>query len=192
MAPEASRAALMENGFLIESLWRSVNNSVGNLENIPGLVRATIEREAWRKRIYRNKTFEHKRFIDFITSQPLAGCGWPPDKVEALIKDDAELLQLWREAITPKHGGNRTVKGDNVTLADNRGNRKAYTLDRLKREAPELFSQVVQKKLSANKAAIQAGFRIKTLSIPFSVDLAAKALKKHFTASQLAELKKLL
>lgn len=191
MAPEASRAALMENGFLIESLWRSVNNSVGNLENIPGLVRATIEREAWRKRIYRNKTFEHKRFIDFITSQPLAGCGWPPDKVEALIKDDPELLQLWRQAITPpKHKKHNDP--DIISIKDKHGTGKAYTLDRLKREAPELFSQVVQKKLSANKAAIQAGFRIKALSIPFSVELAAKALKKHFTASQLAELKKLL
>jgi hypothetical protein len=36
--------------------------------------------------------------------RPLAGCGWPLDKVEALIKDDPEILRLWRTATTaPKH-----------------------------------------------------------------------------------------
>jgi len=33
---------------------------------------------------------------------PLAGCGWPPEKVEALIKDDVETLALWREATVGK------------------------------------------------------------------------------------------
>jgi hypothetical protein len=48
-----------------------------------------------------------------------------------------------------------------MTLAHQRGNRRAYTLDRLKRNNPELFAKVVNGELSANAAAIEAGFRKK-------------------------------
>jgi len=39
------------------------------------------------------------------------------------------------------------------------GNGKAYTLSRLKRETPELFASVVRGELSANAAAVKAGWR---------------------------------
>ncbi len=62
------------------------------------------------------------------------------------------------------------VNGDNVTLtresdAPDRGNSRAYTLNRLRRETPELFERVVAGKLSANAAAIEAGFRKKQTPI---------------------------
>lgn len=41
------------------------------------------------------------------------------------------------------------------------GNSKAYTVSRLKRDRPDLFEKVVAGELSANKAAIEAGFRRK-------------------------------
>ena len=85
------------------------------------------------------------------------------DKVEALLKDDPEALQMWRAATTAKKGGDRksdnAIKRDNVTNDPERGNAKAYTLDRLKRERKDLFDEVVAGNLSANAAAIQAGFR---------------------------------
>jgi hypothetical protein len=84
----------------------------------------------------------------------MAGCGWPPEKVEALIKDDPAVLAMWREAVTPQHGGDRTdvpSKSDIITL-DGRGTSKAYTVARLKREAPALFADVCAGKLSANAA----------------------------------------
>jgi hypothetical protein len=52
-------------------------------------------------------------------------------------------------------------KGDIVTIKPERGNSRAYTLDRLQRERPELFAQVEAGTLSANAAAIQAGWRRK-------------------------------
>jgi hypothetical protein len=65
--------------------------------------------------------------------------------------------------VTPPAGGDpktrkASTNSDNVTNGrDGRGNGKAYTLDRLKRERPDLFARVVAKELSANKAAIEAG-----------------------------------
>ncbi len=73
----AAYITLTEKGGLVESLWHAVDNAAGNLENVPGLVRRVIETEAWRKRIQDGEEFEHDRFIDFITTKPLAGCGWP-------------------------------------------------------------------------------------------------------------------
>lgn len=153
---------LTEKGQLVESLWHAVDDASGNLEVVPGLVRRVLETEAWRRRVQRGRTFEHKRFIDFITEKPLAGCGWPRKKVEALIKDDPNLLEMWRLAVTPQHGGDRTIisKNDNISL-DGHGTSKSYTVSRLKREFPELFEQVVSGDLSANAAAIKAGFRKK-------------------------------
>jgi len=47
------------------------------------------------------------------------------------------------------------------------GNARTYTLNRLRREAPELFDAVVAGKLSPNAAAIEAGFRRKTTPLEF-------------------------
>jgi hypothetical protein len=47
---------------------------------------------------------------------------------------------MFREATTAKHAGDRkskaTIKSDNITLDPVRGTGRAYTLDRLKRDAP--------------------------------------------------------
>jgi hypothetical protein len=67
-----------------------------------------------------------------------------PEKVEALIKDDAETLALWREAVTNPNGVKHPQAVDNVnSLERSAGNSRSYTLSRLKREAPELFERVV-------------------------------------------------
>jgi hypothetical protein len=52
----------------------------------------------------------------------------------------------------------KTVNNVNQ-LSASKGNSKAYTLSRLKRESPELFAAVCDGELSANAAAIKAGFR---------------------------------
>ena len=81
-------------------------------------------------------------------------------------------------------GGNganqHNSKRDNVTFAPNpRGNSSSHTLKRLKRDNPELAEQVVRGELSANAAAIQAGFRRPTLSIPNDPDRAAESILNH-------------
>jgi hypothetical protein len=162
MASQTIELGLIEKGGLVESLWHAVD-STANLDAVPGLVQRVLETNAWQKRVYKGKTFEHERFIDFIVSKPLAGCGWSPEKVEALIKDDAATLTLWRDAITPSRGGdhlNGGTKNNNIIIAP-QGTSRAYTLSRLKRENEELFERVIKGELSANAAAIEAGFRKK-------------------------------
>lgn len=78
-----------------------------------------------------------------------------------LLRDDPEVLAMWREAVTNDVGTNQhTMPPDNVRTQDEGyGNSRAYTLRRLSDERPDLYERVVAKELSANAAAIEAGFR---------------------------------
>ena len=149
---------LGDKGNIVESLWHAVDRGSGSLAHVPGLVRRVITTGAWREREQRGKTYRHESFLSFITTKPLAGCGWPPEKVEALLRDDPEVLALWHDAVTGTHGGDHSSKHDNIMLA-RQGTSRGYTLARLKRERPDLFKLVKAGKLSANAAAIEAGWR---------------------------------
>jgi hypothetical protein len=58
--------------------------------------------------------------------------------------DLAELLQMWRKATT----GAKHVRADpdNVSIKPEHGNTRAYTLDRLKRERPDLTPPSVRRR----------------------------------------------
>lgn len=186
MADSSNQPNLAEKGTLVETLWNAVDHGSVTLDQIPGIVRRVIDTEAWKERIYRGKTYTHERFIDFITTKPLAGCGWDPDKVLALIKGDADLERCWREMVTPEKGKHHD-DSNNITIS--RGTDRTYTLSRLKREAPALYQKVLDKKLSPNAAAIQAGFRIKTISVPLDAQRAVSILRKYFKHVEIGELK---
>lgn len=179
--------SLVERGGLVESLWHAVNHGAASLVNIPGLVRRVIETEAWKERNYDGEVWRNSTFLDFIVTKPMQGCGWPPEKIEALIKDDPEILSMWRKAITPpKH---KHHDSDNVTITD-RGNSRSYTLVRLERERPDLYRKVLAKELSPNAAAIKAGFRERTFVVPLDPKRAAIAIRRHFNKKQVEELGK--
>lgn len=61
----------------------------------------------------------------------------------------------------------------------NAGNSRAYTLTRLKKERPDLFERVCAKELSANAAAIKAGWR--------KTETTLDALKRHWRKASAEE-----
>lgn len=143
---------------IVQSLWTSVNEGGAALKDVPLAVKNVLISEAWREREWNGRKIEHKTFRAFIETPPIEGCGWPLEKVEKLIKDDAETLAMWRDAVTPPVGTNQ--HHDNImTQKAEQGTSKSYTVSRLKREAPELFQKVARGELSANAAAIKAGLR---------------------------------
>jgi hypothetical protein len=153
---------LRRNAMVVDALTRAVDFC--NLDNIPGCIREVLETEAWAKRMKAGHLFEHKRFIDFITEPPLAGCGWNPTNVEALLAkadDGGQVLVMWRQAITPSRGQPKKGERKNDNIIYSQGTSRAYTLDRLQRDHPEIYKRVIAGKLSANAAAIEAGFRTK-------------------------------
>jgi len=150
---------------MVDSLWEAVNHGGAALADVPRIIKDILITGAWReRRIRTGDIVKHDKFYTFITKKPLDGCGWEPDMVENLIRNNAETLVLWHEAMKGEHGGDRKseIKTDNVSLdSPPHGNSRSYTLTRLKNQKPELFQEVVDGKLSANAAAIAAGFRKK-------------------------------
>src|SRR5690606_32482293 len=133
------------------------------------------------------RLFEHERFLDFLTTKPFAGCGYDPTQVEALIKDDPETLALWRKAVTAKPGDNQYTVVGNSNHQKAVKNSRSYQIDRLSREAPGLYEAVCRGEMSANRAAIKAGFR----KPPKPFDQIKKLLTK-LTDAERRQLKDLL
>lgn len=111
------------------------------------------------------------KFSDFITSNPPEGLAESADMLLKLLHDDPEVSALFREAMTRKWGERKRKKAEetnNVSLSEKdpvHGNSLSYTLRRLKKERPDLFEKVTSGQMTANQAAIEAGFRKKTISV---------------------------
>jgi hypothetical protein len=83
-------------------------------------------------------------------------------------------------------GTNRyTSSADNIR-AKNAGIGRVVTIARLKAEPKhaDLYAKVIAGTMSANKAAILAGFRKPTITIQVTVDAWIAATRKHFTDEQ--------
>lgn len=150
----------IERGQLCQSTIESLYEATGGLRSFPGLLKKIIANKAWERRVSKGKVIELSSLRELITEKPVRGWGEDPKKVEAVIKDDPEALTAYRAAML--HQGERADLHDNVIEVNpkpDQGNSKSYTLSRLERDHGELFQQVCDGELSANAAAIKAGFR---------------------------------
>jgi len=179
---------LERNSILVSGLADTIRDGKEGLNGTPKFVKKIIEQDAWKRRTLRcnGEVVEFESFTNFVESHPPDGLGVEVDMLKRMCKEHDEALRLLRGAVTNPDG----VKDDavdNINSTDrSSGTSKDYTLDRLAREAPELYKQVVADEISANAAAIEAGFRTKTASVPVHKggeeqhERAAKSLAKHF------------
>jgi len=163
-------ADLERRDIYVSNLQMALDEGEHGLSAVPGHIRKIIEEEMWQDRIVQ-ATGERARyddFTEFVADSPPDGLGTDVDMLKRMCEEDDEALRLLREEVTddPGRPEKGAKKSDNVTSKDSRGNRKDYTLDRLAREDAELYERVVEGEMSANQAAIEAGFRDKKASIP--------------------------
>jgi hypothetical protein len=149
---------------LCDTAFSALSHGEGLLKNFPGLLQRIIEEKAWENRkVQLRGIVTLKSLRELITLPPMEGWAEDVEKIKALLKDDPLVLAMFEEELKEQHGGDRRskkarIKCSNPTL-DRVDRGKAYTVSRLQRERPDLFQQVCEKKISANAAAIQAGFR---------------------------------
>jgi hypothetical protein len=137
-----------------------------NLSSVPRAVKWVIEKRSWRERYEHMRVWRFDRFADFITAKIVdGGCGWEPQLVEGLLakSGDIDAIAMFRKAMTaPKHvhadASNRSIKPRHGTTA-------AYTLARLMEERPDLYERVKAGEISANAAAVEAGWRRKPTAL---------------------------
>ena len=120
------------------------------------------------------------------------GLGTSLETVKRLCKDDKEALDLIDRATqNPTGRPQKTI--DNVnSFSVPDGNSAAFALRRLRKDAPALHQKVLSGELSPHAAAIEAGFRKKTITVPLETAAAARVLKRHFTEAQIDEILTLL
>jgi len=169
----------IEKGQLCDATMSAIYYGCSKLDSIPALIRRIIENRAWEcRQVKMRGVVQLTNLREMITRKPMEGWGEDPERIEGLIRNDPEVLVLWREAMKGQEGGNTTCNIVTGALATT-GNSRSYTVSRLQREAPALFKQVVAKTLSANAAAIQAGFRKKPTVIDQFAALWKKANKEQ-------------
>ncbi len=165
------------------------------VEQIPDQVKRVIENGWWKERRPRKmsgKEFRYSTFGEFVEDHPPQGLGIKLDMLKKLCEDDPEALVAIREASTrSNHRPQKESNNNIISYEDNKpmqGTYKDYTLYRIKQERPDLYERVLKKEMSANKAAIEAGFRKKMVSVEESVDGFVKAIKRKFSDDEVSEI----
>lgn len=130
---------------------------------VPEALKKVIEEQQWINHV--DKHGQSFKSFDAFVKHPLwQGLGTTVDDLRVYCRKDKAALDAVLTAMEPGRadGGDRRsadFQSDNITLK--RGTGALYTLKRLKRERPDLFQEVLGGAKSANKAALEAGFRKK-------------------------------
>ena len=149
----------IEKGQLSSCAVQCFSRADGSLSRFPQILKRVITERVWERRSHNGRVIELKNLRELITEKPIHGWGQDPKKIEALLKDDPEVLPMWRGAMS--NGKGKPVNNDNIINKDSQGTSRSYTLSRLEKQHPEIYQEVCAGQLSANAAAIKAGFRKK-------------------------------
>ena len=174
---------------MIQSLQQAIGHGGEQVFDVaPIVLRRVLEDQAWANRKDKNgKTF--RSFESFATHILWQGLESSISDLLLYCRKHPEVAELIRREVgaAAEHGANQHRGGDSVaTSSDDRG--ATYALRRLKRDHPELAEKVVSGKLSAHAAAIEAGFRKRTIAVPADDPLAAiSALFRHFGTDRVIE-----
>jgi len=158
-----------ENTTIIKHTCRAFADGTGSLDNFPGLLRRVLTENMWREFLHPNgEVIRYERFTDFVTAGPPAGVGTTVGMVRKVVSDDLELLDLLDQAVRNPHGGDRrsddAINVDNVNVGPT-GNAKDQALRRLRKDAPELNTDVLAGLLSPHGAMVKAGLRPRTFTV---------------------------
>lgn len=184
---------LQYNATLVSGLRDTIKDGKEGLDGTPKYIRKVLNEKAWQIRVIPStgEVVEFDSFTDFVEAHPPEGLGTSIDMLKRMCEGHDEvrnmLLREVTEAAGPAKGNEHSDDSavDNINSNDG-GTSESYALRRLKRDAPELAEKVLDGEMSANAAAIEAGFRTKTVSVPVHKggeeqhERAAKSLAKHF------------
>jgi hypothetical protein len=109
------------------------------------------------------------------------------DPEEAIGIEEVQALAKQSESTDRDEKGRFTSRSDNITTV-HRGTERTYTLRRLARDRPDLVSRIRDGELSANAAAIEAGFRKRTVTLIADPERWAKKAMEIFDRGEIDRL----
>lgn len=191
--------SLVDNGAIVASLGSAVSHGSSNISCIPPLLVRIVDENRWQHFVSKlGREVFYDSFEDFAATPPTAGLGIGVDVLRRLVRDDPAALDALDRAVQRPNGGDRKsdkakIRFNNVKTDPPAGNSESAALRRLRKDRPDLHTRVLANELTAHAAAVQAGFRPKTVTIrldrPESI---AATLKKHLDAKQRQQLLNLL
>jgi len=182
--------------------WESIPDTISWLYRNP---------EIWSKFDFPGMQVQNfETFWDFVEAPRPAGlnttkeiiiaiCGpnkngfYPTDK-EGNVVLDILMPERTSGKGTKSDAGKKGGRGNKANGNTNSftENNKHYKLNRLKRERPDIARRVIDGEISANRGYIEAGFALKKVTVPVSVDGYLKSIKKNLSVEDLEKLKDLL
>jgi hypothetical protein len=135
-------------------------------DNVPSILQNVLKDKLWLEKSDR----DGKRFQSFeaFATYPLWwGLDTTIDDLRVFCRKRADVLSMIDDALKPlaKAGRPTADNPDNVSINSDYGNGAHYTMRRLLRDRPDLADKVKAGELSANAAAIEAGFRQRTVAV---------------------------
>lgn len=204
--PATNETELREADQAIESLRRTLTYGLSDVQTARALLRTVLKREWWKDRIINvtDRRQQYREFMRFVSEPPVEGLGTTIETLDVLADGDTELqdeLDKVRKQPPGAPEGNKNAS----KITDNNvnncfeydrnspvGNSSAAALRRLRKDRPDLHSRVLAGELSPHGAAIEAGFRKRTIQIPEDLDGAAAALRRRLNDDELRQLVALL
>jgi len=128
----------------------------GALKNLPSILKRVIKEKSWEHWRWIDRDFSAPSLKAYLETHPPKGLGTKVEIVEKLIDDDHEVLALFRaQTVGEKHKHTDT---DNITITPERGTSRSYLDDRLRKNYPQIFAQLLAGQFpSTRSAAIAAG-----------------------------------
>ncbi len=126
------------------------------------------DRNFWSVRSPKNlssKTF--KSYVEFAMYEVPWGLGWDKDIIKAHCKIPTYIWKEYEEQINPSKNVGRDWN-NNVsieTLKINGGSNRDYTIQRLKRDAPDIAVKVINREISAKQGMEIAGLKDRTVVV---------------------------
>jgi hypothetical protein len=183
---------LAVNGMVVADLRSMLQSGSRGLNVVPSLVKEIIVGDMWRERVEpgTGHVVPFDSFAAFVATAPLEGLGGDVAMLRRICADDPEALRLLHE-VTAQAQGERTDLHSNRSEVDadrHQGTTRAYTVARLATERPDLYERVKSGDMSAHAAAIVAGFRRPSMTVPTDVPGLARALRRRLSTDDLATL----
>jgi hypothetical protein len=157
------------NGERVRAFGEALGRGRHGLTSIRAGICTLVRERAWQEFVIPQTgevvRYEDDQFEDFVKDPPFRGLNTTVETIAAFCTGDkqatAALARATGSVALPTNGaiGRGRNSFDTVKASGRGGNDRIYTLRRLKRDRPDLFALVLDGTLSANAAAIEAGFR---------------------------------
>lgn len=138
-------------------LWRSVEDR--ELKSLPRRLVDTLIHKLWQKWRWAGSDFDAPSIEAYITRHPPKGLGTDIALFRRLIEHDRLALSLLDQALQRPVGPHVPDDLYNIQVRAPTGTSLDATIRRLRKDRPDLHERWVKGELSANKAAIEAGWR---------------------------------